>query len=273
VVEGTNRAEAPVATYATLGQSLTPIRTLLAYVHTVYAVLLAGFFAFACTLLILPLGLLRRGEREQWASPVARAFGWLCIHLVLFARPEVIGSNHLPTRRGYLVVCNHRSWLDVLLLVWATDSIGISKREIGWIPCLGLGGKIAGAIFFDRRDRDARANVVAEALSMMSRNANIHLFPEGTRTRSGALAEKVHLRLIAETWKHNIPVVPACVWETENTLPSGRWLVFGGRKAGLEIATPPNPRDFSDGQSYAQAVWDCVRAMALRHGAHQEWAA
>lgn len=254
-------------------QSLTPIRTLLAYPHTVYAVLSAGFFACVSTLLILPFGLLRRGEREQWASPVARAFGWLCIHLVLFARPEVFGTNNLPSRRGYLVVCNHRSWLDVLLLVWATDSIGISKREIGWIPFLGLGGKIAGAIFFDRRDRNARAHVVTEALSMMSRNANIHVFPEGTRTRNGALAERVHLRLIIEAWNHNIPVVPACVWDTEKTLPSGRWLVFGGRKAGLEIATPPNPRDFPDGATYAHAVWDCVRALAKQHGADQEWAA
>ena len=224
------------------------------------------------TLLLLPLGLLRRGEREQYASPIARAFGWACIHLVLFARPEVIGRSNLPSRRGYLVVCNHRSWLDVLLLVWATDSIGISKREIGWIPFLGQGGRIAGAIFFDRRDRESRANVVTEATSMMSRNANIHVFPEGTRTRNGALAERVYLRLIAEAWNRKIPVVPACVWETENTLPSGRLLVFGGRKAGREIATSPNPLNFPDGQSYAVAVWDCVRAMAGRHGADQAWA-
>lgn len=247
------------------------IRTALGYLHTVYAAILVVFFAFIGTTLILPFGLLPRGDRERWASPVVRSFAWICVYIILMARPEIYGKEKLPRKRGYLVVCNHRSWLDVVLLLLATDSVGISKKEIARIPFFGLGGRIAGAIYFDRKNRASRGRVVSEAVSMMSRSANIHVFPEGTRTRNGRLSERVHLRLIEEAWKNHIPVVPACVWDTERTLPSGKLVVYGGRKAGLEIGAPLNPRDFPDATSYGKALWEQVRQMASVHGADQEW--
>jgi 1-acyl-sn-glycerol-3-phosphate acyltransferase len=169
------------------------------------------------------------------------------------------------------VICNHRSWLDVAMLVYATDSIGISKKEISYIPFIGQAGWIVGAIYFDRKDRSSRAKVVEEALDMMSKGANIHLFPEGTRTRNGRLSAKVHLRLVEAAWARGIPVVPACTWKTEKSLPAEKLWAWPG-SPGLEVGPPLLPAHFADAASFGKAAWEKVVELARLHESDQEWA-
>lgn len=240
-------------------------------IYAAWAGFWALLFALVGTLLLLPLLLIPRGRRERYASPVARAYGWLCTRVVLLQSPQILGQENLPSQRGYLVICNHRSWLDVAMLVYATDSVGVSKKDIFYIPFLGQGAWIVGAIFFDRRDRNSRGKVVSEALDMMAKGANIHLFPEGTRTRDGRLLPKVHLRLIEAAWERGIPVVPACTWDTEKALPAGKLWAWPGGTPGLQIAPLLRPEQFPDAHSFARTAWERVVEMARVHGADQEW--
>jgi 1-acyl-sn-glycerol-3-phosphate acyltransferase len=225
--------------------------------------------AAADSLYLTPWIVIPRGRRERWTIHGARMFAWFCLHPVLWVRTELIGTEHLPKGRGYLVISNHRSWADVALLMLHTWSNGISKREVAWIPFFGLNGWLAGAIFFDRKSRMARARVVDEALMLLRSGHRLHVFPEGTRTRTGRLGEKIYLRLVQSAVEAGIPVVPACVWGTESAVPATGFQAWPGRRVGLELAPPPARARDEDAEAYARRCWDVVVGMARRHGADQ----
>lgn len=226
-------------------------------------------YGFCASFLILPWALLPRGRRERYAIQGARWFAWMALRPLLFARVGTVGLELLPRRPGYLVVANHRSWVDVALLILHTSSQGIAKREVSYIPFFGPAGHVSGAIFFDRRRKDERARVVDEALRLLRGGANLHVFPEGTRTRTGRLEAKVHLRLVQACFEAGIDVVPACVWGTERSIPAEGIFVWPFQRVGLEVEAPLERRQFADAGAYAEACWARVVAMARRHGADE----
>lgn len=239
------------------------------WLYVVWACLLAFGMALVVSLLLLPFALIPRGRRERHAMLLGRFYTWFVLRCVFLARLDVRGQEHLPAG-GYLVVANHRSWADVPLLALTTASAGIAKREIGWLPGIGLGGRIVGAIFFDRKNPDDRARVINEALFLTQHGARLHLFPEGTRSRTGKLSEKVHFRLIEAAAAAGVPIVPACVWGTERTMPVRPLTVVPGQAMGIEIS-PVLPRDNRSPEAYAQAVWARVAEMAAAHGADRAY--
>lgn len=242
----------------------------LQYVHALIGLFVTITYALFVSIPIWPFAVLPRGRREQYTMRWGgRLFAWLNLHGLLFVRSTVVGKENLPNSGGYLVVSNHRSWTDVPLLMLHTLSQGISKKEVAYVPFFGINGYLTGAVFFDRKKRDARAAVIRDALAMMRSGARLHLFPEGTRTRDGRINPKVHLRLVEAAWKDGIDCLPACVWDTQNVLPVGSFRVNPLQRCGLEIG-PVVPRaDFTDGAAYADAVWGRVKAMAREHHADE----
>lgn len=215
--------------------------------------------------LLLPFVFIPRGQRERWCAPIAYAFAWICTYLILLARPSIIGSENLPAKRGYLVISNHRSWMDVVLLIYATHSLGIAKKEIAYVPFFGLAGWIAGAIFFDRQDKNSRGRVVDEAIQMMSQSANLHLFPEGTRSRNGRMGS-ARLKLVEAACKAGIPIVPAAVMGTEACLPTGKLQAYPWGQPILKIGTPIYPTA-QDATATAEFAWQQVITLARGLGA------
>ena len=217
---------------------------------------------------ILPTVVVRRGRRERYAMWGARMFAWLCIHATCFAKVTVLGKEHLPAKSGYLVVSNHRSWVDVGLIILHTSSQGISKKEIAYVPFFGVNGYLSGVIFFDRASKLARGRVIEDALFLLRSGANLHVFPEGTRSRDGRLREKVSLRLLQVCAEQGIPVVPACVWGTDQVVPARGFGLNFGEKIGLELSAPLQPGDFPTAEAFAEATWERTRQMATARGAN-----
>ncbi|MDP2304465.1 MAG: 1-acyl-sn-glycerol-3-phosphate acyltransferase [Pseudomonadota bacterium] len=226
-------------------------------------------FAFAVTFLIVPFAVLPRGRRERYAIHGARCFAWLVLRPLLWLRIERVGLEKLPREGGYLVLSNHRSWIDVPLLILCTASQGISKKEVTYIPFFGMNGRISGAIFFDRTKKMDRARVVSDALFLLRSRSNLHVFPEGTRTRDGRIGSRIYLRLVQTCWENGIEVVPACVWGTEAVVPSAGIYAMPGQPVGIEVETPLDRAAFPDGEAYAEATWAKVVEMARRRGCDQ----
>lgn len=86
--------------------------------------------------------------------------------------------------RGKLIICNHMSYLDALVLFSLYPSLFITSREIERTPVLGQITKLAGCFFIERRkDLRTEASIEAELKLMrkrLSEGFNIFLFPEGT---------------------------------------------------------------------------------------------
>lgn len=226
-------------------------------------------FAIAVSPLIWPFAVLPHGRRQRYAMFGARVFGWLCVRALLWGRITIVGKENLPEKPGFLIISNHRSWADVGMLICYTASQGISKKEVAYVPFFGLNGYLSGAVFFDRNNRAARAKVISDALFLMRNGTNLHVFPEGTRTRDGRISEKVFLRLVQEACKAGIEVVPVCVWDTEKAVPVGGFAASPLQSFGMEIGRPVSREGFEDEEQYARAAWQRVLELARARGADE----
>jgi 1-acyl-sn-glycerol-3-phosphate acyltransferase len=81
---------------------------------------------------------------------------------------------------GVLVVANHLSWLDILVLGSVQPMRMVAKREIRDWPLVGAVATRAGTLFVDRAGLRALPTVVAEVTTALRAGAAVGLFPEGT---------------------------------------------------------------------------------------------
>jgi 1-acyl-sn-glycerol-3-phosphate acyltransferase len=214
------------------------------------------------TLGVLPCVVLPRHLRARTAIYAAAAWARFVVHGLLWCRLTRTGEVALGPDEGALVLCNHRSWLDPLLLLAYTRANGLSKREILWLPVIGLYGWIAGTVFFDRRDKRARQQARDDVMYLVKHGARVQVFPEGTRSRDGRIGQRVYLNLAMDCWHAGIPVIPCAVRHTERAVPVRRWGAFPRSAVSLDVLPALRPADYPSARAYAHAAWTAVVAQA-----------
>jgi glycerol-3-phosphate dehydrogenase (NAD(P)+) len=154
--------------------------------------------------------------REQGANPVVywivRALFQPFFHV--YFRMSRIGREHIPARGGVIVASNHRSFLDpfVIATMAKRPMYYVAKKELFRHRLIAWFLNSLGAFPVDRGAGDA--DTIETAKAILARGDIVLIFPEGTRTRPGALG-KPHKgvgRLALET---GAPVVPLAVIGTE----------------------------------------------------------
>jgi 1-acyl-sn-glycerol-3-phosphate acyltransferase len=134
-----------------------------------------------------PLHLLARTpvQRQRWSQLVLRVSFWLYCWLIRAARVaeiEIVGGEKLADLRGALVIANHPSLLDVVMIMSALPRAQcIVKGGLWRHPFFRLTVSGAGYI---RNDLDPEALLEACAATLAAGN-NLIVFPEGTRTSPG----------------------------------------------------------------------------------------
>lgn len=125
----------------------------------------------------------QRATIRRWARAALTSLG---VTVRVEGLPSAAPAEALPAR--CLLVANHVSWLDILVLLSVCPAIFVAKSEIrGW-PLVGWLCARVGTLFIERgRRRSARhtSKVMADA---MAGGALVCIFPEGTTTDGLALA-------------------------------------------------------------------------------------
>ncbi len=98
-----------------------------------------------------------------------------------------------PPTHG-LVVANHLSYLDILILSAAMPCFFVAKMEIGGWPFFGKAARTGGTIFLDRSSLDSAMSVADQMTERLKLPIPVLLFPEGTSTDGKML--RFHSRLI-----------------------------------------------------------------------------
>jgi 1-acyl-sn-glycerol-3-phosphate acyltransferase len=138
-----------------------------------------------------------------------RFVAWVATHLVY--RFKIEGDEHIPTEGAAILVCNHVSFVDAVLLMAASPRPirFIMDHQIFRIPVLGAMFRLAKAIPIAPQKVDAAIyeNAFAEARRVLDDGDLLCIFPEGGLTRDGTLQPfKGGVMKILET--HPVPVVP-----------------------------------------------------------------
>ena len=124
-------------------------------------------------------------------------------------------------RRGQgLVVCNHRSYIDILVILSVTPCNFLCKKEVRAWPLIGGIAQRLGVVFVDRSSRESRAQTLERIAAEVMSGAEIAAFPEGTTSKGpGMRATYPGLFRAAET--HGFGVVPMVI---EYADPEDAWV-------------------------------------------------
>ncbi len=106
--------------------------------------------------------------RQRWARHLLHTIG---------IRIEVIGT---PPDFAALLVSNHRSYLDPILLLRDLDALPVAKAELASWPILGKGAASAGILYLKRDNSGSRANTLRQIEAKIQEGFPVILFPEGT---------------------------------------------------------------------------------------------
>ncbi|WP_374366523.1 MFS transporter [Piscinibacter sp.] len=138
-----------------------------------------------------------------------RFIAWIATRLVY--RFEVRGDEHIPTEGAAILVCNHVSFVDAILLMAASPRpiVFIMDHRIFKLPVLGTLFRFAKAVPIapQKEDPQAYEQAFARARAVLDAGDLLCIFPEGAITRDGTLGEfKGGVMKLLEA--NPVPVVP-----------------------------------------------------------------
>ena len=154
--------------------------------ETVGFYLLYATFAIGCFLPGLVCFLLYLVLPCRLGGPIGRGLsaGWFRLYLALLRgagllEDDLSALDGLRCERGLVVVANHPSLLDVVLLLSRLPpTVCIAKPAIWNNPLLGGGARLAGYL-----PNDSPLRLVRRARAALGAGRCLLIFPEGTRTR------------------------------------------------------------------------------------------
>jgi 1-acyl-sn-glycerol-3-phosphate acyltransferase len=146
----------------------------------------------------------------------------------------------------------------------------LSKDLVKYIPVMGACAYAGGTIFFNRRDAASRHRALWQTIRMCQDSTAVVVFPEGTRSMSGALSTRIHSGTIKAAYHRGLRVIPVGLDGTHQILPkSMNQLRLGGRVA-LRIGPPLDPVTVSSPEAFTDRIWQQVTA--LFHESRQDLA-
>ena len=116
--------------------------------------------------------------RDLWVRRWARAL------LSLFdVETVILGPVPPPTQRGErgrLVVSNHRSAIDIGVLLATFGGTMVSRSDLAGWPIVGAAARAVGTVFVDRANAESGAATIRAIQKRLDEGRTIILFPEGT---------------------------------------------------------------------------------------------
>ncbi len=209
-----------------------------------------------------------RAARAEWLHHAcARALGYLGI--------ETIPGGNIPS--AGLVVCNHLSYLDILVLSAIHPCIFVSKAEVRRWPLFGPLAKLSGTIFVERERRTSSHQSTLEIEAALATDVPIILFPEGTSS-DGSTVLRFHSALFEPAVRLGATITPAsigysvergsvaqdvCYWGEMTLVPHLLKLLSSG-KIIAKVEFSGHSTIYPDRKQAASATW--AEVLRLKDG-------
>ena len=105
-------------------------------------------------------------------------------------RVSITGRENIDPKQTYVMVANHLSLLDILVLFRLfKDFKWVSKAEIFKVPAVGWNMRLNRYIPLKRGDRASIREMMTACDATIRGSSSIMMFPEGTRSKTGKLRE------------------------------------------------------------------------------------
>ena len=181
---------------------MRPFVKILASISVILIYLLA-----AALITILPAGArLRRRYLTRNCSFASRILLAILEVRVHARHPERLRGK----KAGVLVVANHVSYVDILVIASLMPSVFITSMELGATPLLGLLARMGGSVFVERRKAFGLKKEIAAIAGLLEQGFAVVLFPEGT-TSNGERVRSFKNSLFDSAAAAHTPILPLCL--------------------------------------------------------------
>ena len=189
---------------------------------------------------------------------------------------ELVIKGTPPAHGPLLLVANHISWLDILVMNAAHPARFVSKADVkGW-PLLGSLVTGAGTLYIERESRRDAMRVVHQMADALRARDVLAVFPEGT-TGDGRDLLPFHANLIQAAISAHAPVLPvglsfinghngqrsdAPLFVGDTTLLQSIWSTL--RATGVQAVVHYGQAQHAEGRdrrTWAQALREAVAAL------------
>lgn len=177
---------------------------------------------YAVTLSVLrgDFGVFRRLQRD-WARGLVRFWG---------VEVEVRGAEHMAPDTSYVVMSNHLSYADIVVLFLALPTTPgfLAKRELMRVPFLAQALKAGGHVVIDRGHRTSAVETLHKAADQIRGGKSVLVFPEGTRGDSDTIGDfkKGGFHLARDA---GVPILPVGLRGSRSVFPRDSLRIHPGR--------------------------------------------
>ena len=205
-------------------------------------------------------------ERAAWLHRCCRkVLPHLGVQVEWHGRPPTSG----------LLIANHLTYMDILLLSSMTPCCFLSKAEVRRWLVFGWIAQLAGTIFLDRKNPAALLRANDQLRALLAQGVLVVLFPEGT-TSDGSSVLPFHASLFQTTVESDIPLTPAyityrisegsldqdvCFWG-DMTLVPHLWNLFSRSALHAFVIFGATERGFENRKEAAERMHSRVMALA-----------
>ncbi len=169
----------------------------------------------------------------------------LSVVLPLQMRLRVTGREHVPAQGPVLLVCNHLSNVDPLVigLALSRELRILAKAEVFDWPVIGLLARWCGVVPIRRGQWDVAAlRIIAGKLQA---GDAVLIFPEGTYAKPPHPAALLQFK-IGAAWlaaRVRAPVTPVAIWGSERVWTAGRgWRLWRRPEVYVHFGAPYTPQ-------------------------------
>ncbi len=183
--------------------------TLIAAVRSVAAYLAVSLYVAIAAPIGMTLAILFRWKSllyvlGHWGVAVGTSLAGI--------RTRVAGRENIPAGQAVVFCSNHQSNIDPPILFQALHRRlhVLFKKELTKLPLLGRAFQIGGFVPIDRASREQSMAAIDQAAESLRKGNSFLTFPEGTRSRTGALLPFKRGPFLMAL-KAQVPVIPVAV--------------------------------------------------------------
>jgi 1-acyl-sn-glycerol-3-phosphate acyltransferase len=165
-------------------------------------------------LILLIIGLFNKNLKDKIAyNIVAWAFG--IVAFLSGVKYEVKGYENIPKDKAVLFIGNHQSFFDVVLGYHLCPAVTgfMSKKTFEKVPLLSVWMKMNYCLFLTRTDPRQDLKLIIKAQEFIKEGISMFIFPEGTRSKNGQMAD-FHEASFKIATKTGCPIVPVAFTNT-----------------------------------------------------------
>lgn len=157
---------------------------------------------------------------------------------------EVSGLENIDHKKTYVVVSNHQSLADIVLMYKTKMQFKwVAKDSLFKIPVLGWNMLLAKHIRLQRGDFSSIKRVYKQAGEWLRQDVSVVFFPEGTRSDNQEMGEFQN-GAFKLAIKEKVPILPVVIKGTKDAIPKGSWRFSTKTSCVLRVLPPIDTSGF-----------------------------